>query len=107
MRLRAIISIGNYEFCLYSLTNLPFCVENLIYKILNHISIHWLIVQILYYETAITYFTKRQRKSISNANSASPRGLRLNAFIATMKHNARYGHPTYGMPTRTKPSTDR
>lgn len=37
----------NYEFCLYSLTNLPFCVENLIYKILNHISIHWLIVQIL------------------------------------------------------------
>ena len=44
---RAIISIGNYEFCLYSLTNLPFCVENLIYKILNHISIHWLIVQIL------------------------------------------------------------
>lgn len=42
MRLRAIISIGNYEFCLYSLTNLPFCVENLIYiyKILNHISIH-------------------------------------------------------------------
>lgn len=46
MRLRAIISIGNYEFCLYSLTNLPFCVENLIYKILNHISIHWLIVQI-------------------------------------------------------------
>lgn len=48
MRLRAIISIGNYEFCLYCLTNLPFCVENLIYKILNHISIHWLIVQILY-----------------------------------------------------------
>lgn len=47
MRLRAIISIGNYEFCLYSLTNLPFCVENLIYKTLNHISIHWLIVQIL------------------------------------------------------------
>lgn len=47
MRLRAIISIGNYEFCLYSLTNLPFCVENLIYKILNYISIHWLIVQIL------------------------------------------------------------
>lgn len=46
MRLRAIISIGNYEFC-YSLTNLHFCVENLIYKILNHISIHWLIVQIL------------------------------------------------------------
>lgn len=61
MRLRAIISIGNYEFRLYCLTNLPFCVENLIYKILNHISIHWLIVQILYYETAITYFTKRQR----------------------------------------------
>lgn len=59
MRLRAIISIGNYEFCLYSLTNLPFCVENLIYKTLNHISIHWLIVQILCYETAITYFTKR------------------------------------------------
>lgn len=47
IRLRAIISIGNYEFCLYSLTNLPFCVENLIYKTLNHISIHWLIVQIL------------------------------------------------------------
>ena len=31
---------SNHIHCLYSLTNLHFCVENLIYKILNHISIH-------------------------------------------------------------------
>lgn len=82
MRLRAIISIGNYEFCLYSLTNLPFCVENLIYKILNHISIHWLIVQIHYIVFRYDIITEFRTE---NGTSNSCIRIGITAFVHNRK----------------------